>query len=114
MNFKYMVTAEEFTRNLNKLGKNDFNPPSEYDKTLWDTEVINTMIEFARMHVQAALDAASEKATMDLRYPSPYEDANEKGLSYAIAEEVSRGGEYGSVEIDKDSILNAYPLNNVK
>ena len=72
------------------------------------------MIEFAKMHLTEALKQASEKATMDLSYPSPYEDSNEIGLSYANADEISRGGEYGSVEINKESILTAYNLGLIK
>lgn len=71
-------------------------------------------IEFAKMHVAEALKQAGEKVTMNLSYPSPYEDSNEKGLTYANADEISRGGEYGSVEIDKESILTAYYLDNIK
>lgn len=55
------MEAKEFIRKLNKLGENDFNPPSEYDKTLWDTEVINTMVEFAKMHVTRALEEAAKQ-----------------------------------------------------
>lgn len=49
------------------------------------------MIEFAKLHVEAALKAASENA--ETRY-IPYTD-----------------DEY---EIDKNSILNSYPLDNIK
>ena len=48
------------------------------------------MIEFAKMHVEAALKAASENAdTKDV----PYTD---------------------DIEVDKDSILYSYPLANIK
>lgn len=47
------------------------------------------MIEFAKMHVKEALKEASEKATTD-----GYGD--------------------GYAGIDEDSILNAYPLENIK
>lgn len=65
-------------------------------------------IEFAEFHVKEALKSASEKVTMNLTYPSPYEDSNESGLTFASADEISRGGEYGSVEVDKESILTSY------
>jgi hypothetical protein len=51
------------------------------------------MIEFAKLHVEAALREASEKATVE-------------------TEPDYQGGELSSV--DKDSILNAYPLENIK
>lgn len=48
------------------------------------------MIEFARLHVEAALKAASEQAhTKDI----PYTD---------------------DVEVDKVSIIKSYPLENIK
>lgn len=53
----------------------------------------SAMIEFAKLHVEAALKAASENAE-------------------AIAEPDYRGGEWYLV--NKESILNAYPLENIK
>ena len=53
-------------------------------------DVKGAMIEFAKLHVEAALKAASEKA---LVY------ADEGGYSEFV---------------DEDSILNAYPLENIK
>lgn len=66
-----------------------------YDKdyptiSLYDAE--QRMIEFAKMHVEAALKEASEKA-------------NYNTYGHEHIEEVW---------IDKDSILNSYPLTNIK
>ena len=67
----------------------------------WDEKAIeNSHIEFAKLHVEAALKEASEKAVTD------YEHAGETG-------------EFNDISIydyfvDKNSILNAYPLENVK
>jgi hypothetical protein len=60
------------------------------------------MIEFAKLHVEKALKAASEKVVMyDVNdIDNPEED--ESGMPY----------EYYTV--DKDSILNAYTLDNIK
>jgi hypothetical protein len=58
----------------------------------WDT-VEHMCKEFARLHVEVALKAASEKATVN-------------------TEPDYRGGEWSIV--DTDSILNAYPLDNIK
>lgn len=77
-------------------------------------EVENLMIEFAQYHVKQALSCAASKATMDLDYPEPYEDSNETGLTFVCATEMDRNGEDGTVEINKDSILNAYPLSQIK
>jgi hypothetical protein len=49
----------------------------------------NDLIEFAKMHVEAALKEASDKA-------------------------IYTGYNLASIEIDKDSILEAYPLTNIK
>jgi len=77
--------------------------------------VLRAMVEFANFHVGEALQEASEKATMKLEYPDEaYQESNETGLKFACADDISRGGEYGSVEIEEDSILNAYPLSKIK
>lgn len=81
---------------------------------LENADIKTAMIKFAEYHTQEALKAAASKATMNLSYPEPYEDSNESGLKYADAYEISRGGEYGSVVIDADSILNSYNLDNIK
>ena len=58
------------------------------------------MVEFAKLHVAAALKEASEKATTII-------DNN----SYCG----NTGSEYDpEIIVDKNSILNAYPLTNIK
>ena len=59
-----------------------------------------SMIQFAKLHVEAALKEASEKATAGQTF-------------------VDMGGEFEDIPIYeayvvKDSILNAYPLENIK
>jgi len=51
------------------------------------------MIEFAKLHVEAALKAAIEKIEMDVEYDTDR-------IAYPLLEE--------------QSILNAYPLENIK
>jgi len=58
-----------------------------------EIDIIHAMIEFTKLHVEAALKAASENATVN-------------------TEPDYRGGEWSIV--DTDSILNAYPLDNIK
>lgn len=53
-------------------------------------DVEEAMIEFAKLHVEAALKAASE-------------DAHTKDVPYT-----------DDVEVDKDSILNSYSIDNIK
>jgi hypothetical protein len=57
-----------------------------------ETTSTEMMIEFAKLHVEAALKAASEGADY-------YTDGQEH---------------IEQVWIDKDSILNSYPLENIK
>lgn len=61
------------------------------------TDVPYFMIEFARLHVQKALKQASETFKMKLRDDVHELDMNDDWI-----------------EVDKNSILNAYPLDNIK
>ena len=79
-----LPTAEEFLR------KNIDYVLSEND---CKEDVENAMIEFAKLHVEAALKKASKKAKII-----------DVGIDYAIMEFV----------VDKSSILNSYPLENIK
>ena len=63
-----------------------------YDAHYSDDAVV-MMIDFAKLHVEAALKEASEKAIVN-------------------TEPDYRGGEWSIV--DTDSILNSYPLENIK
>lgn len=86
---KQLPTAEEFM--LTNLQSMD------------QTEVENAMIEFAKVHVQAALESASEKSNLLL--------TDKKGNTKTT------GGydAYGSIAtVNKQSILNSYPLENIK
>jgi len=77
-------TAKEFV-----LNQNDGYLAGDYTPN----EVYRIMIGFAKMHVEAALEAASENA---------------------IAKENPSDFGTGEIWVDEDSILNAYPLNNIK
>jgi ASC-1-like (ASCH) protein len=72
------------------------------------------LVEFAKLKVTKALEKANENATMEVIYPDDYADSNEKGLTYVNAHDVERGGEYGCITIEEESILNAYPLDLIK
>ena len=58
--------------------------------------VTDMLIEFAKMHVQEALKQASVEAEVEHELSNPYDPNSE----YQI--------------VNKDSILNAYPLENIK
>lgn len=84
------MTAEEFLRNSSVTSSDRYDFLSKQ----------KLMIEFAKMHVQEALKQASEKADADFTYLG--DDLKEIGA------------EYIEVYTIKDSILNAYPLENIK
>ena len=83
-----MKTAAEFLRNssVTSSDRHDFLSKQEL------------MIKFAKMHVQEALKQASENATV-----TPIDH-----------EEISEGSFRPIWGVDDESILNAYPLENIK
>ena len=84
-----MKTAEEFLIEKNYPLYNEFGGLGMY-------YVKEAMIEFAKMHVQEALRLASVEAEVEHELSNPYDPNSE----YQI--------------VNKDSILNAYPLENIK
>lgn len=84
-----MKTSEEFLKNFNEEENN-------IDKLYYDSYVKKAMIRFAKMHVQEALRLASIEAEVEHELSNPYDPNSE----YQI--------------VNKDSILNAYPLENIK
>ena len=62
----------------------------------FEFDIRDVMIKFAKLHVEAALKEASEKAKT-----SEFWEGN-------------TGSEYCETIVDKESILNSYPLNNIK
>ena len=58
------------------------------------------LIQFAKLHVEAALKEASEKVR---QIEDPYAYTGNTGSEYPA-----------DYIVDKDSILNAYPLTNIK
>lgn len=53
------------------------------------------MRAFAKAHVQAALQAAANNAEIDVEFGNPYD----KDTAYSV--------------VNKESILNSYPLKNI-
>lgn len=88
---KEIPTAEEFLKGCEHDGS--FIPVSE---------VKRLMIDFAKLHVEAALKAAYENA--DLKE----EEAGDEQICW---NESQMGDCY---VLDKNSILSAYPLTNIK
>lgn len=94
-----LPTAEEFCK--------DSTYDAEYDGEVFEVvdkdKCIENMIEFAKLHVEAALKAASEKSLIKV--------SNYKGSH--TTEELSVD-DYTDATVDKDSILNSYPLEKIK
>lgn len=91
---KNIETSEEFANRM--LGKEQY-----------PTDVPYFMIQFAKLHVEAALKAASEKAKCKLK-ESLICTNQEKESGYKILKTNSH------IIPDRDSILNAYPLTLIK
>ena len=67
--------------------------------------ITDMLIEFAKMHVQEALKQASEKAFVE--YIDLTTDETFDYTDVITDDDVE-------VNVNKDSILNAYPLENIK
>ena len=80
------LTAEEFLRNSSVTSSDSYDFLSKQE----------LMIEFAKMHVQEALRLASVEAEVEHELSNPYDPNSE----YQI--------------VNKESILNAYPLDLIK
>ena len=112
-------TAEELCR----IEYEDNRPENIFMERSVDMKwAIFMMKQFAKIHVIEALKQASEKAKINTEYyheddvgrtklkeildisPLASERTDEDGLLYAV----------DTYEINKDSILNAYPLNLIK
>lgn len=85
-NMSKILTAEEF-QNSDYLFKT-------YGRELFVDEL---MIEFTKLHVEEALKQASENFKMKIKEDVYDLDMNDDWM-----------------EVDKNSILNAYPLKNIK
>lgn len=85
---KNIPTAEEFLKS-----KGLFNDKSMRLQNIGLTSS-EAMIEFARFHVEAALKAAAEDVWWDVNDDADLHNVN--------------------ITINKDLILNAYPLTNIK
>jgi len=69
------------------------------------------MIEFAKFHVEAALKAVAEKAKVNV---VPTDEEPWEIIPEVITFEDLEYNEGIMLEVDKDSILNAYSLTNIK
>ncbi len=77
----------------------------------WTTH--KAMIEFAKMHVEAALKATSEKATWKHESFDTY-FGDSRDFDFIDTDGAGDPSTGHNVFVDKDSILKSYPLDNIK
>ena len=102
-----MKTAEEFLVR-DELFKTPLTEEEKHyyiDRIITYDDYIKAMIEFAKMHVQEALKQASKKAFVE--YIDLTTDETFDYTDVITDDDVE-------VNINKDSILNAYHLENIK
>lgn len=82
------------------------------ENTYYSAEEVNkAMIEFAKYHVTLALQSAAKRPAINLFVRPDYKNSKYK--------KVENGESYNPLgtrqmwKVDKDSILNAYPLDNI-
>lgn len=89
-----MITARDLLLEILIENNNSFDISKDKEIT---EDVLKATIEFAKMHVVEALRQASENFIMRLKDNAYELDMNDDWM-----------------EVDRDSILNAYPLENIK
>jgi hypothetical protein len=107
MENKIIPTAEEWLKHFE-------------ENAYLGTPISECMIEFAKLHVEQALKAASEKVKLAKAFNyGSYNESEAKFkptyLTVFIKEEYGHGDSgYVAVKTDTESILNSYPLSNIK
>jgi hypothetical protein len=99
-------TAEEFCKNL----QSEYGETGEY-KMYFAIDIPNKLREFAKLHVKAALEAANEKAKINV---IPIDEEQWDIVPEIITAENIEDNEGIMLEIDENSILKAYPVSNIK
>lgn len=82
----------------------------QYTKAESKEELIESMIEFAKYHLQKAIIEITMKAKMDV---FPY-DQEQWDFVDPIIQVSELDMEDGEIQINLDSIVNAYSLDNIK
>lgn len=105
---KNIPTAEEMIESIYIEGTG----PGEdsYD----DSSIKRIMIEFAKLHVKAALQSAVDKVkTKEIYKPNCEDHTPYMGPCCSCGSYYNHDILVGEI-VDKDSILNSYPLENIK
>lgn len=75
--------------------------------------IVETMKEFAKAHVEMALQEAAEKAKLDLKKKLQFGEYR-KWQKVKDDKEVDLFKYTVRYDVDRDSILKSYPLENIK
>lgn len=78
---------------------------------------IDFAIEYAKLHREAILESVGENAEMKIEVEAGYLPARTENSKEIIYHEDCGGSRYYTdrkATIDKDSILNSYPIENIK
>jgi hypothetical protein len=96
-------TAEEFLQDHHQISH--FYDDKTNNMVCFSDDVQKAMIEFAKLHVKKALKEASESRCVKMLEKTWYEYSLEPGTKILARINIA---------VNKDSILNSYPLTNIK
>ena len=97
------LTAVELIRS--QFCDGEFDEMMEQLNTSVEPSIVNAMLEFAKLHVEAALNEASKKSKIDI------------GKNYTVNEITLHPTSLIDTVVIKanvESILESYPLDNIK
>jgi hypothetical protein len=107
-------TAEEWLLNHKELSKYDV---AEHDEGGYlgvnEDNLYKIMVEFAKLHVEAALKEASEKATWQNESFDTY-FGDLRNFDFIDTDGAGDPSTGHNVFVDIESILNSYPLDKIK
>jgi hypothetical protein len=95
-------TAREFYQNYIEENNNDSH-----------VDIEEMLIDFAKLHVEAALKEASKKVTWKMESFNTY-FGDSRAFDFIDTDYAGDPSTGHNVLVDKDSILNSYPLTNIK
>ncbi len=104
-------TAENVIRS--QFCEGEFDEIMGYLNNSIEPSIKQAMIEFAKMHVEAALKEASEKVTWKMESFDTY-FGDSRAFDFIDTDYAGDPSTGHNVLVDKDSILNSYPLSNIK
>jgi hypothetical protein len=80
-----------------------------------EVDITHAMIEFAKLHVEAALKSVLEKAEMnDIDRPKDYHEEDGNGISKSLNKNIFACEGYYHISLDDESVYDSYTLTNIK